>query len=308
MVAVLCLPFNAALLAQQPPPVNLSMIVTDTKNKGVNTIRKDQIRVFEGKQEQQIISVEADERPVDYGIVIDASGSLRTQIISALQAVVMIIKNKRPGDEVFIERFISRDKIEKYQDFTTDGASLIESLKNFQLEMGQTAVIDGLYLAVDYVAQHNPSNDRRKVIVLITDGEDRNSFYKQEAVVNLLHETGVQVFVLGLVTDLEKESGFIVRSPRERAEKLLKTFADESGGRVHFPKDREEIFNSTTEIILDLRGQFRIKYQSTRNASKKGFQKVDVKFVSTDGEKRELIVPPGYFVGRRTPKKQEKKP
>jgi hypothetical protein len=81
-----------------------------------------------------------------------------------------------------------------------------------------------------------------------------------------------------------------------------------STARKFFPKNKEELINSVREVILDLRGQFRIMYQSTRDVSKNGFHKVDVKFVATDGEKRKLIVPPGYFVGPRTPAKQEKKP
>src|SRR5689334_20503739 len=81
-IAVLCLAFNTT---QQP--VSLSMIVTDTQNKSVNSIRKDQVRVFEDKVEQQILSIEPDERPVDYGIVIDASGSFRRLLVSSLESV-----------------------------------------------------------------------------------------------------------------------------------------------------------------------------------------------------------------------------
>ena len=304
-IAVLCLAFKAV----QEQPVSLSMIVTDKNNKGVSSIRKEQIHVFEDKVEQELLAVEPDERPVDCGIVIDASGSFRRLIVSSLESVRLIIKNKRPADEVFIERFISSDKIEKYRDFNTDGDVLIKSLENFKLEGGQSAVIDALHMAVRYVDEHNKGNEgRRKVVIIITDGEDRNSFYKQEDLVKLLRETGVQVFALGLVTELDRDAGFINRSPLEKAEKLLKTVAAESGGRVFFPKDKQQLIDSTTQIILDLQAQFRIKYKSTRDASRNGFHEAEVKFVSTDGEKRELVVPRGYFVGPRTPKKEEKKP
>ena len=303
-IAVLCLAFNAA---QQP--VSLSLIVTDKNNKSVTAIRKDQIRVFEDKVEQEILSIEADERPVDYGILIDGSGSFRRVLTSAIEVGMIIVKNKRPNDEVFIERFISSNKIETFQEFTADGEALIKSLNGFYVEKGQSAVIDGLYMGVDKVAEHNKASaDRRKVVIIITDGEDRASYYKKEDLVKLLHETGVQVFVLGLVSELENQGSFTRPGARDRAEKLLKTVAEESGGRVFFPKDKEALINSAAEVILDLRGQFRIKYQSTRDPSKKGFREVDVKFVSTDGQKLELVVPKGYFVGPRPPAKQEKKP
>jgi hypothetical protein len=96
-IAVLCLAFKAV----QEQPVSLSLIVTDKNNKGVSSIRKEQIHVFEDKVEQELLAVEPDERPVDCGIVIDASGSFRRLIVSSLESVRLIIKNKRPADEVF---------------------------------------------------------------------------------------------------------------------------------------------------------------------------------------------------------------
>src|SRR6185295_10779954 len=95
--------------------------------------------------------------------------------------------------------------------------------------------------------------------------------------IKLVRENGVQVFVLGLVVDLDEQGGFIRTSPRQKAEQLLKSVAEESGGRVFFPKDKKEMVDAAAQIILDLRAQFRIKYQST-NAAKNGFRQVVVKF------------------------------
>jgi Ca-activated chloride channel family protein len=178
------------------------------------------------------------------------------------------------------------------------------------LEGGQSAVIDALYLTAQYVDEYNKSNEgRRKVAVIITDGEDRSSYYKQEQLLKLVRENGVQVFVLGLVVDLDQQVGFYKTSPRHKAEQLLTSVAKESGGRVFFPKDKKEMVEAAAQIILDLRAQFRIKYQAAK-ADKKGFREVEVKYVSAQGdEKRNLVTPSGYFVGPRTPpnKKSEKK-
>lgn len=317
IAASLCLTLASTLAGQDPakptpapgPVVGLSLIVTDKDDKGVSTIRKDQIRLFEDKVEQTI-SLETDERPIDYGIVIDASGSFRMLIASALEAVTLIIRNRRPTDEIFIERFISSDKIEKYRDFTTDGNALIQSLNDFKLEGGRSAVIDALYTAVEYVAEHNKGNEgRRKAVIILTDGEDRESTHRQDGLVKLLHQRGVQVFVIGLIMDLDREAGFVRTSPRQKAEKLLRTIAEESGGRVFFPEKKDELINAAKEISLDLRAQYRIKYQSTNDASKTGFRKVEAKFVSTDGQKRKLIVPSGYYAGTTgNPPKSEKEP
>jgi len=319
IIAVLCLALASTLFAQDPanptppavgPVVSISLIVTDKDGKGITTLRKEQVRVFEDKDEQTILSLEADERPVDCVLLVDSSGSLRRLYPSVIEAAKLLIANRRPVDQIAVVRFVSTNIIEKTQEFTSDDSLLKKALDNLYLEKGQSAVIDALYIGADYVAEHNKGNEeRRKVAVIVTDGEDRISYYKQQDLIKLLHQHGVQVFVLGLVVDLSDDKGFNKPGVKEKAEKLLKSVAEESGGRVFFPVKKEELVASAAEIILDLRAQFRIKYQSTHDASKKGFRKLDVKFVSPDGEKRNMIFPRAYHVGPRTPpgKKSEKK-
>ena len=296
----------AAVFAQATGPrVELSLIVTDKENKSQSNLRKEDLHVFEDNVEQTILSIETDERPIDLGIAIDTTGSFRRILGAAIQAAQLIIINRRPEDEIFIERFISSDKIEKMQDFTTDKNMLLQALDTLYVEQGQTAVIDALYTAANYVAEHNKAvTGRRKAVVIITDGEDRNSYYNSEKLFELLREKKVQVFVLGILVDLDERPGYMRGNPRDKAEKLLKNIAEESGGRVFFSRDGKELLEATKQIILDLRGQYRITYQSSNADPKKNFRKVEVKFSSTDGEKRAGIVPRGYYA---QPKPTEKK-
>ncbi len=313
-VLVFCLTLVSTPRAQDPAPppagpqVALSLIVTDKDGKGVNSIRKDQIRVFEDGNEQTVVAIEPDERPVDCVLLIDATGSFKHLINSALQAAKLFIDNRRPDDQIAIARFVSSDVIETTQEFTTDNKVLLKGLDSIYLQYGQSAVVDAFYLGADYVDKHNKGNEgRRKVVVIITDGEDRNSYYSQEQLTKLFRETGVQVFIIGMVLELNKEVGLIRLSPRQKAEKLLNDVADETGGRVFFPETKKALVDAATQIIMDMRAQFRIRYQSTQ-ASKKGFRKVDVKYVAAQGdEKRNLITPRGYWFGPRPPEKSEKK-
>lgn len=300
LIAVLCLAFCATSYGQTP--VSLSLIVTDKDNKGVNSLSKDQVRVVEDKTDQTILSIEPDERPVDLVIALDSSGSFRTLLPAALASARLMIVNRRPDDRIAIVRFVSSSIIEKVQDFTADGDTLLKAIDKFYVEKGQSAVIDALYISTQYVAEHNNSNEnRRRVVAIVTDGEDRNSYYKEEHLLKLLREQGVQVFILGLVLELENDPTFTRPGARAKAEKLLTHVAGESGGRVFFPKDKPDMIDSTAQLILDLRAQFRIKYQSTNTDTKPGFRKVDVKFVSTNSEKRKLLAPPGYYFGPRPP-------
>ena len=301
--AILSLALASLLLAQEPnppaakpagPTVRLSLIVTDSKDKSLNAISKDDLRVVEDKVEQTVLSVDADVRPVDLGIAIDASGSVRRYLEPVIQGARLIIVNREPKDEIFLERFISSDKIETVQDFTSDQKLLTDALDSIYVEHGQSAVIDAVYTGVEYIAGHNRNSDRRKALVIFTDGEDRNSYYNVEKLLTLLHKERVQIFVVGLILDLQDKPTSTARAGnRERAIKLLTTLAEETGGRVFFPRDDSELGQSIAQIVHDLDGQFRITYQST-NDVKKDFRKVEVKLISTGGENRKLIVPRGY--------------
>jgi Ca-activated chloride channel family protein len=302
-LALVSLALSPTLFAQDPTPlaakppgptIQLSLIVTDSKDKSVDTISKDDVRLVEDKVEQTVLSVEPDVRPVDCGIAIDTSGSVRRFIQPIVDGARLIIVNRQPKDEIFLERFVSSDRIEKLQDFSSDEKVLTKALDTLYVEGGQSAVIDAVYTAAQYVADHNRNLDRRKVLVLFTDGEDRKSYYNLEKLLKLLHKERVQVFAVGLIKDLTDRPTNITRAGnRERAVQLLTTIAEETGGRVFFPKDQSEMSDSVAQIVRDLRGQFRITYQSSNDA-KKDFRKVDVKLISPTGEKRKAIVPRGY--------------
>ena len=296
-LTLVSLALSSTLLAQDAKPsgrtVELGMIVTDSNKKAIDKIQKEDVRVIEDKTEQTVLSVDRDDRPIDLVLAIDSSGSVRSLFPTVLESARVIVANRRPEDEILVERFIGSEKIESMQDFTRDGKLLLTAIDKFFIEKGQSAVIDALYVAANAFAKFNKTGtDRRKVVVIITDGEDRNSFYKQEQLVKFLHQTDVQVFALGLVTELDKQAGLIRLSPRDKAEKLLQTVTSETGGRVFFPRNKTELLDSLQQLITDLRGQFRITYQPAKE--KKGFRKVEVKLVSPNGEKRTAIVPRGY--------------
>lgn len=276
--------------------VKLNLIVTDQANHSLDDIRKEDIQVFEGGARQTIVLFEMDERPIDYIIAVDNSESVRPIFGAVMELLRLFIENKRASDEIFIERFISGDKIETLQDFTADKDLLRAALKKMRPEGGQSAVIDAAYVAIEHIAKR-AQPERRKAVVLITDGEDRSSFYTIEKLVKLLHKTGVQVFIVGLVTQLDQERGMIRLSNRLLAEKLLTTIAKESRGRLFLPTTIGDLDKASAEIAHDLHGQFVVGYHSTNTDGNPGFRKVEVKIVTDPKtEKLKVIAPRGYEV------------
>ena len=306
VVAIFALLLAPLVLAQDPnqpadkppgPTVALSLILTDVNKQPVKSVNKEDIRIIEEKLEQTLLNVDTDERPIDYALVIDSSGSLRQLLPASLEAARTMISSGRPSDMFFIERFISTDKIQRVQDFTDDHRLLNQALRTIQIESGQSAVLDAVYNASEYLATHGKTNPgRRRVLILISDCEDRKSVTKLDQAVKQLHKNEVQVFALALTVRLDQEAPEVGSSARDKAEKLSKTITEATGGRAFFPKTPGELLDAVDEIARNLQSQFRLTYQSSTPVTKEGVRKVEVRFNSPGGDKRKAIAPRGYYV------------
>ena len=98
--------------------VTLNVRVIDRNNRPIDNVRQSDFHVFEDGVPQPIESFTREEVPINYGLAIDTSGSLRSQLQAVIDAGKSIINSNKPGDETFLVRFISSDKIETVQDFT----------------------------------------------------------------------------------------------------------------------------------------------------------------------------------------------
>ena len=271
--------------------VQLHVRVIDRNNRPINNVPQGDFHVFEDGVAQPIETFTREEVPISYGLAVDTSGSLRSQLQSVIDAGKTIINANKSGDETFLVRFISSDKIETVQDFTASKEQLLDGLDSFYVEGGQTAVIDAVYLSAEHVSEYKKGDEgdrRRRALIVITDGEDRNSFYKQEQLFTRLREEDVQIFVIGFVNELEKEAGLIRKSPREKAVNLIKKLASETGGRAFFPESVSELPQIANEIIRDLRTQYVISYNPTNKEQDGTYRaiKVTVDQPSDSSEKR----------------------
>jgi hypothetical protein len=98
--------------------VTLNVRVIDRNNRPINNVRQNEFHVFEDGVSQPIESFTREEVPISYGLAVDTSGSLRSQLQAVIDAGKTIVNSNKTGDETFLARFISRDKIETIQDFT----------------------------------------------------------------------------------------------------------------------------------------------------------------------------------------------
>jgi Ca-activated chloride channel family protein len=178
----------------------------------------------------------------------------------------------------------------------------MDGLDSLYVEGGQTAVIDGIYLAATHVADYKKGSDddrRRRALIVITDGEDRNSYYNEAQLFQTLREEDVQIFVIGFVNELESDRGLIRKSPKDKAMTLLNRIASETGGRVFYPQSVSELPQVASEIVRDLRTQYVISYDPTNKAHDGTYRSIKVQVADEPGrDKRIALTRSGRIAGQ----------
>jgi len=293
--------------------VNLTVRVIDRNNRPINNIPENSFKVYEDGNLQQIDFFSKSEVPTNYALVIDNSGSMRQQLDKVVEAGKVFVNTNRPADETMIIRFVGRDKIEIEQPFTSSKTDLTDALDNLYVEGGQTAIIDAVYLAVENIDEHKGAkgtDDRkRKALILVSDGEDRNSYYNEKQLFELLRESEVQIYVIGFVDDLSKEGGFISKSPQAKAKSFLERIASETGGKAYFPANVAELPKLASDISSELRTQYSIGYIPS-NLKQDGTYR-SIKVVVDDGpnnQKRIAITRAGRTADGAKPTQPTPKP
>lgn len=260
--------------------VNISVRVVDRNNRPVNNLAQSEFKIFEDGVPQQIDFFSKAEVPANYSLVIDNSGSLRPQIEQVIEAGKILVAANRQDDETAVIRFVSSDKIEVLQEFTKNKTDLNDALDNMYIEGGQTAIIDAVYLAVGRLnEQQTPQKDldrTRRAIILVTDGEDRSSYYSEAQLMELLKESDVQIFVVGFIKDLSSEKGFISKSPQGKAKAFLERLSGATGGKAYFPATANELASIAKDIASELRTQYSIGYIPSNDRKDGTFRNIKV--------------------------------
>jgi len=196
----------------------------------------------------------------------------------------------RHGDEAFVTSFKTEPDL--VQDFTTDRRELEDAVGDLYTS-GGTALLDAIVATADYA--HEKGKRRRKALVVVTDGLDRNSAFKEKEVIEAIKEDEVQVYLVGFINDEAEEKNFYGKSSAKKAKDLLIRIADDSGGRAYFPKDISEIPNIAAQISKDLRTQYIVSYYPTNDKRDGTFRNVQVGVNHAGGRKLIARARRGYY-------------
>jgi Ca-activated chloride channel family protein len=293
--------------------VNLNVRVVDRNNRPINNVQESEFRIFEDNVPQKIEFFSKSEVPTSYSLVIDNSGSLRSQIDEVIEASKILVAANKPQDETSVIRFVSSDKIEILQDFTANKTDLNDALDNLYIEGGQTAIIDAVYLAAGKVTDHDKDETKvdrkRRALILVSDGEDVSSYYSQQQLFDLLRETDVQIYVVGFVKDLSADKGFITKSKQGKAKAFLEKLASETGGKAYFPEAVSQLNGIARDIASELRTQYSIGYLPSNDREDGTFRNIKVTVADgPNGQKRIALTRTGRTASGDVPPASTRKP
>jgi len=264
--------------------VMLHASVVDDKQHLITNLDRNAFTVFEDGKPQNIISFHHIDIPVAMGIVIDNSGSMREKRAKVNQAALNLVRSSNPNDEVFIVNFNDEQYLD--QDFTHDLRKLKEALEKIDAR-GGTALYDAVVASADHLKQN--ARLEKKVIFLVTDGEDNaSSETLEQAVKQLSLEGGPSVYAIGILGDEDHP---------KRAKKALQILADRTGGIAFFPKTLDEVDSISRTIANDIRNQYAIGYKPSSPKKAGEFRQIRVEAKAKGHGKLIVRTKSGYYAG-----------
>ena len=228
--------------------VLVPVTVLDGRNRIITGLQQDNFKLFEDKHQQLIKSFWKEDEPVSIGVLLDVSGSMKSKIDRAQDAVKALVQASNREDEFFLETFADEPSVA--QDFTAN-VNEIEKELAFARPKGATSLLDAIVLAVNHMKK---ARYRRKALVIISDGGDNRSRYTEKDVKSLIRETDILVYSMGI---FDRE----LRTVEERlGPGLLADISNVTGASAYFIDNANHLDNVAQHIALEMRNQYILAY------------------------------------------------
>ena len=252
--------------------VVLHTTVMDDRGRFADGLKQDNFRVFEDKAEQKLSVFKREDVPVSMGLVIDNSGSMRDKRPRVNQAAITLVEASNPQDEAFVVNFNDDFYLDLDKDFTNSIPELKEALERID-SRGSTALYDAIIGSLDHVKKGKKD---KKVLLIVTDGEDNTSHNSLEKTVREIQKTDTVIYTIGLLSEESKKSA-------KRAKRALEEIAKASGGLAYFPENVEDVHTICEQVAHDIRNQYTLAYYPTNTKRDGTFRAVQVEVIPPRG-------------------------
>ncbi len=272
------------IIRKRVDEVNVVFTVTDKREHFVKDLTQSDFRVMDDNKPATVESFSRQTNlPLRVGLLIDASNSVRDRFKfeqeSAIEFLNQIIRPRY--DKAFVIGFDTTPEVT--QDFTDSAEALSHGVRMLR-PGGGTAMYDAIYFACrDKLMQADRGViATRRAIILLSDGEDNQSRVSREEAIEMAQRAEVIIYTISTNT-----SGLV-----SRGDKILKHFAEETGGKAFFPFKVEDVANAFTEISDELRSQYAISYKPADFLSNGKYRSIEI---LADNKKYHVRARKGYY-------------
>ncbi len=257
--------------------VNMLYTVSDKKGRFVTDLTRDDFQIVESKREQKILEFTAEsDLPLRLGILVDSSNSIRDrfrfQQEAAIEFVNQVVRPRQ--DKAVIVSFDSAAEL--VADLTGDTEVLSKAIRGLR-PGGGTAMFDAMFFACrDKLMQDQPRHKFRRAMIVLGDGDDNASRYTRDQALEMAQKADVVIYAISTNNTKIDRDG----------DKILRYFADETGGVAFFPFKVQDLSQSFENISNELRHQYNVLYRPDPLKTDGLYHKVDIKVKG----RKELVV------------------
>jgi VWFA-related protein len=262
----------AVLCAQQAPPqkvepptiddsqstiildvnrVNMLFTVTDKRGRFITDLTETDFEIIEKKRRQEIVEFTAEsDLPLRLGILIDTSNSIRDRFRFQQEAAVEFINSvMRTEDRAVVVSFDTGPEV--VVDLTSSVNSLEKAVRDLR-PGGGTSLYDAIFFTCrDKLMLDQPRHKFRRALVVLSDGEDNQSRYTRDQALEMAQKADVVIYAISTNISGQQTDG----------DKVLRYFAEETGGLTFFPFKVQDLAQSFENIANELRHQYSVLYR-----------------------------------------------
>jgi VWFA-related protein len=251
-----------AVAAQQPSfragidIVSLNVTVTDGSGRYVTDLDLSDFSVFEDGAMQTLTFFTRQEQPIALSLLLDSSASMENHLPILQQAARNFVRRLKPDDIAQVVDFDSR--VDNSQTFTGNREQLDAAILG-TIAGGSTSLYNAIYISLKELRKVQAVSEqdiRRQALIVFSDGEDTSSLVSFEEVLDLAKRSETSIYAIALRGDDSQPRGF------REAEFVMRTLAQETGGRAFFPRRIEDLDGVYTQIADELASQYSLGYTS----------------------------------------------
>ena len=277
-------------------PIPVSVI--DVGGQALTNLKLENFELQIDGKAAEISELSLSDTPVRLALLFDNSSSVTIAREFEKKAAIRFFKRVLRPEKDLAALYSVQTGTRLEQQLTKNVSQLTDAIENFPIPAGATALLDAIITAADYLK----TADGRRVIVIVSDGEDTISDATFEDVVKAVQAANCQVYVVK-TKDFEnfKRTGIRGGNANIRAlaaEHRMQEIAAQTGGAVYSPIDEKELDAAFTQISAELSQQYILSYYPENEAERRGeFRTISLKVKGR--ENLAVRTRKGYYINKK---------